>query len=309
MRKYKYCGIYNIKSFALGILLSINISGFSQISEAAKQKNLAADKAWSSGDQNEAVRLYLESISLSPKQMLPYQRLAFFFEAKGLTDRALSYLTNGISQNPTAALFSQRALIYFSLKNYDLAKADEENAILLNKTDPIHYANAAHFSYYLKEANPTRYFDEADKIASIPKPEIWLRRGLYFAAGPADYKNAKIWFDKIFTNGDHPSYSPNDLNLMGITCYKNKEFNNAEKLFKGSLERKEDPDVMGNLASVYADQQNWQKLLELSKNMVSKYPEHIMANAFYGVALVRTGQQNEGNRFLKKAESLQQKQQ
>ena len=65
---------------------------------------------------------------------------------------------------------------------------------------------------------------------------------------------------------------------------------------------------MGNLASVYVDQQNWQKLLELSKKMVNKYPEHIMANAYYGVALVRTGQQNKGNQFIKKAESLQQKQ-
>lgn len=308
MRKYNNCGIYNFKLFALWILLSINISGFSQISEAANQKNLAADKAWSSGDQNEAVRLYLESISLSPKQILPYQRLAFFFEAKGLTDRALTYLTNGISQNPSVSLLSQRALLYSSLKNYDLAKADEENAILLNKADPVHYYNAALFSYYLKEANPTRYFDEAERISSIPKPEIWLRRGLYFAAGPTDYKTAKIWFDKIFTNGEHPSYSSNDLNLMGITAYQNKEFSNAEKLFTGSLERKEDPDVMGNLASVYVDQQNWQKLLELSKNMVNKYPEHIMANAYYGVALVRTGQQNKGNQFIKKAESLQQKQ-
>jgi len=293
----------------LVIFFGINLSTNAQISETAKQKNQIAEKAWLAGEKNESIQLYFESIRYSPKQVLPYQRIAEFFEEKGLYEKALTYLNDGIIQNPVAELYIKRASIHSSMKNYSLAKSDEEKLISLKRNTPIHYYNAAIYSHYLKEPNPLRYFDEADKISAIDPLEIWLYRGLYFAAGPMDYKNAKIWFDKIFTKGQHPAYTSNDLNLMGITAYKNKEYNNAETLLKGSLERKEDPDVMGNLASVYIDLQDWKKLIELSKRMIERYPDHIMSNGYHGFALIKNGKTNEGNQYLKKAELLEKQKQ
>lgn len=304
MHHYKYL----IHLVLISFFFSTHLTAIAQESEVAKQKNQLAEKAWFAGEKNESIQLFLESIRLSPKQTLPYQRLAEFFEEKGLYERALTYLNEGISHNPVADLYIKRALIHSSMKNYSLAKSDEEKLISIKSNNSIHYYNAAIYSYYLKEPNPLRYFDDADKIPSIPPSEIWLYRGLYFAAGPMDYKNAKIWFDKIFLSGQHPKYTSKDLNLMGITAYKNKEFLNAETLFKGSLERKDDPDVMGNLASVYIDLQDWKKLIELSKKMIEKYPEHIMANGYHGFALIKNGQTTEGNKFIKKAELLEKQQ-
>lgn len=272
-----------------------------------KVVNIAGNVSWAAGDYNNATGLYMQSLQLEPKQMTAYRRIAQFFEEKGMYNKALEYLNMGINLNPDPVLYSKRAVVYFSLKNYDLSKRDNEEAIRLRNDDIYNYSNAALSAYHLKEENPTRYFDDAEKVTAIPRPQLWLRRGVYYAAGPGDYTNAKIWFDKIFLGGQHPEYSPGDLNLMGITCYKNKEYSNAEQMFKASLERREDPDVMGNLASVYIDQQDWNKLLNQAKIMVDKYPKHVMANGYYGVALVRTGQIALGEQYLKKAEDLQNK--
>lgn len=272
-----------------------------------KVVNLAGNVSWAAGDQNNAIRLYMQSLQLEPRQLTAYRRMSQFFEEKGMYDKALEYLNKGIELKPDAVLYSKRAVVYISLKNYALAKKDDEEAIRLKNDDIYNYSNAALSAYYLKEANPTRYFDDAEKVTAIPRPELWLRRGVYYAAGPEDYANAKIWFDKIFLSGQHPAYSPGDLNLMGITFYKNKEYIGAEKIFKASLERREDPDVMGNLASVYVDQQDWNKLLTHAKSMVDKYPNDVMANGYYGVALVRTGQKELGEQYIKKAEELQNK--
>ncbi|HRN80288.1 MAG TPA: tetratricopeptide repeat protein [Ferruginibacter sp.] len=272
-----------------------------------KVVNIAGNVCWENGDRNGAVRFYTQSLQIEPKQMTAYRRMAEFFEEKGMYDRALEYLNKGIEQKPDAELYSKRAMVHFSMKNYLLSKADDEKAITLKNDDIYNYANAALSAFMLKENNPTRYFDEAEKITTIPRPELWLRRGIYFAAGPADYASAKFWFDKIFQGKDLPHFSAGDLNLMGITCYKNKEYSNAEKLFKASLQRKEDPDVMGNLASVYVDQQAWNTLLIFAKSMLDQFPNHVMANAFYGVALIRTGQSDLGEQYIKKAEQLQQK--
>lgn len=304
---------YNRQLYFLIFLLSIALGNNSlcnaQNTEAIAQKNFDADKAWSSGNRNDAVRLYIESIQLSAKQIIPYQRLGYFFAEKGMLDRALSYLDKGIEANPAETLFFQRAGIHFSQNNYALAKADYEATARLSPDDLHSYANAALCAFYLNEKDPTRYFDQAEGVTTIPRPELWLRRGVYFAAGPGDYINAKIWFDKIFQSGQFPEFSATDLNLIGITCYKNKEYSNAEKMFAASLERKTDPDVMGNLASVYVDQEDWKRLLGLSKIMVDNYPRHDMANAYYGIALIRTGDTVKGNEYMRKAEALQQEQQ
>ena len=324
--------LFYLLMFTLGV-----IPGYAQISDAALKKindivytspgrakkssdsllqlypknytvvNIAGNVNWAAGDYNNATRLYLQSLQLEPRQMTAYRRMAQFFSDKGMYDKALEYLDKGIELKPDPALYSERALVYMSLKNYAFAKRDDEEAIKLKNDNIYNYSNAALSAFHLKEGNPTRYFEDAEKVSASPRPQLWLRRGVYYAAGPGDYASAKIWFDKIFVGGEHPEYSASDLNLMGITYYKHKEYSGAEKMFNASLERREDPDVMGNLASVYVDQQYWNKLLTHAKKMVDKYPNDVMANGYYGVALVRTGQKALGEQYLKKAEDLQNK--
>jgi tetratricopeptide (TPR) repeat protein len=268
--------------------------------------NTVANVHWAEGDRNHAVRLYSQSLQLAPKQMTAYKRMAEFFSDKGMNDKALEYLNTGIGLNPDPVLYSKRALVHFAMENYALSKMDDETAIKLKNDDIYNYSNAALSAYYLQESNPTRYFDQAEQVAAIPRAEFLLRLGVYYAAGPGDYASAKYWFDKLFQEGQFPYFSAGDLNLIGITCYKNQEYENAIKMFEASLERQEDPDVMGNVASIYLDLQQWQKLLDYAENMVQKYPDHVMANGYYGVALIRTGQNSLGEQYLKKAETLQQ---
>jgi tetratricopeptide (TPR) repeat protein len=274
--------------------------------ENYKVINIIGNYYWLQGDRNTAVRHYSQSMQKAPKQITAYQRMAEFFNEKGMNEKALELLDNGIAINPDAALYTKRALIHFSMNNFALAKADDETAIQLKNDDIYSYANAALSAYNLNESNPTRYFEQAEKVASIPRAELWLRQGIYYAAGPGDYALAKTYFDRVFQESQYPYFSAGDLNLIGITAYKNKEYDNAIRIFMASLQRQEDPDVMGNLASVYVDLQQWEKLRDYAQTMVQKYPDHVMANGYYGVALIRTGQNSLGEQYLKKAETLQQ---
>lgn len=256
-------------------------------------------------DENNALRYYIQSLNKNPKQEEElYMNIARLFSKKGMTEKSIEFLSKGIELYPTNWLLNERGLMYYNLKDFTKSKADSEAAINADNTQMSSYVNAALASFYLKEPNPERYFEAAEKVSAIKKSQIWLEKGLFYFTGPQDYQKAIEEFNKIFSSKDYPEMSANNLNNIAVAYYKTKDYGNAEVLFKKSLEWEEDADVMGNLAGIYADKQDWQTLLSFTKTMVEKFPNHVLANAYYGIALIRTGNEELGNKYYQKAEQL-----
>jgi tetratricopeptide (TPR) repeat protein len=219
-----------------------------------------------------AIAIYNEIISLSPKEIDGYLNLAEFLARRKDFSRAILYVENGLTANPSSHLgHYYLGKLFTSQKEYEKGIQHYKEAILLDPYFlPAHLSSASLYEilgkmgdaetvyrHILDEGNmeheeaglrlsyllaERKSFSEAMTILTRlsdenPKsPEIWLKISLLWAQ-QKEYKKALDWFNKIMAVRP-PS---RDMTIYLASLYEGaKEYEEAIKLYQEVIEKEGD---------------------------------------------------------------------
>lgn len=127
-----------------------------------------------------------QAIDIDSKQPITYVNLAKAYRGKNELPKAIEEITKAIALKPTlASYYRERALLYQSLKDWNLALADFDKAIMLEKEPKAQADNHAYRANLLQVLKqPAEALAACDKALAI-NPRLWLahyERGLILFA-------------------------------------------------------------------------------------------------------------------------------
>lgn len=258
------------------------------------------------GDKNGAMMNLSKAIKIDPKFAFALGGRAQLFAMKGMLDKAIIDISEAIKLEPNNIDFlTKRSGFYYDNKQYIEGLQDAKTLIELNPTNIMSYFDAANFSKLADvNANADGFFTQAYAAKGMQKyvvdfffAKFLLSHNRFEEAKPL-IESALVIAEKDF-DGD-------DLNIAGIIFYKNKDLDKAEELLTKSIAlNPNNADVYCNLASIYMDQEKWQKVAETADLALKADENNAMANMYMAIGLKKTGNESMAIRFQEKAKRLE----
>jgi tetratricopeptide (TPR) repeat protein len=119
------------------------------------------------------------------------------------------------------------------------------------------------------------------------------------------FEEAKSLIESALEVGEK-DFDGDDLNIAAIIFYKNNDLDKAEELYLKSIAlNPNNADVICNLASIYMDQEKWQKVAETADLALKADENNAMANMYMAIGLKKTGNEEMAIRFQEKAKRLE----
>lgn len=255
---------------------------------------------------NAAMMSFSKAINANPKFTLSYGGRAYLFAEKGMLDKSISDMTSAIAIEPkNAEFYSKRAEYYNKNQQFLEATTDCKTIIELNPSDINAYYNAATFSKQADtNANVDVFFTQAYAAKGMQKfvVDFFFAK---FLLSHNRFEEAKPLIEAALAVGEK-DFDGDDLNIAGIIFYKNKELDKAEELLSKSIElNPNNADVFCNLASVYMDQEKWQKVAETASLALKADENNAMANMYMAIGMKKTGNDEMSKFYEEKAKQLE----
>ena len=254
------------------------------------------------GDQNGAMMNISNAIKINPKFASAYGARAVLFSAKGMLDKSISDMTAAIAIEPKNVDFYYRRADYYS-KNQQNQEAinDYKKIIQLTPVDFNAYYEAAILTN-LMNANGDLFFKEAYLVKGIQKYSVDFLYAKYLMNAKR-FDEAKPAIESALV--DEKNFDGDDLQLAAIIFYKTKEYQKSTEYFKKAIAKKPgDINFRCNLASVYIDLKDWQKVKETAEGALALNPNYPLSNMYMAIGLKWTGNESLGLQYEVKAKRL-----
>lgn len=261
------------------------------------------------GNQNSAMMSFSNAIKTNPKYAYAYACRAQIFSRKGMSDRAILDISEALKIEPQNLDFLKaRINIYFQNKQFKEALEDSKTKIKLQPNNIFDYFDAADFSKEIdKNSNGDEFFNQAYANKEIPKYVTDAIFGKYLLKY-GRFEEAKNKYEASLATNEK-DFGDEDLHDVAMVYYKTKNeeksilfFNKAISLNPNNVE------YYNNLAAVYMDLKNWQKVKENAQTALSVDSNSAMANMYMAVGLSKTGNQTQAIEYENKAKQLEQEQ-
>jgi serine/threonine-protein kinase len=255
---------------------------------------------------NAAMMSFSNAIKANPKFTHSYGGRAYLFAEKGMLDKSISDMTAAIAIEPkNVEFYSKRADYYNKNQQNQEAANDCKTIIQLNPTNIKAYYDAATFSKLADaNANVDVLFTQAYAAKGMQK---WVVDFFFakFLLSHNRFEEAKPLIESALAVGEK-DFDGDDLNIAGIIFYKNNDLGKAEELLSKSIAlNPNNADVYCNLASIYMDQEKWQKVAETADLALKADENNAMANMYMAIGLKKTGNESMAIRFQEKAKQLE----
>jgi tetratricopeptide (TPR) repeat protein len=254
------------------------------------------------GDQNGAMMNISNAIKINPKFASAYGARAILFATKGMLDKSISDMTSAIAIEPKNVDFHYRRAEYYS-KNQQNQEAinDYKTIIQLIPADITPYYEAATLTY-LMNANGDAFFTQAYAAKGMQKFVVDFMYAK-FLMNAKRFDEAKPVIEASLVG--EKEFDGDDLQIPAIIFYKTKSYQKAVEYFQKAIAKKPgDINFRCNLASVYIDLKDWQKVKETAQgalNLDSNYP---LSNMYMAIGLKWTGNESLGLEYEAKAKRL-----
>ncbi len=258
------------------------------------------------GDKNGAMMNLSKAIKSDPKFALSFGGRAQLFAMKGMLDKAIIDISEAIKLEPKNIDFlTKRSGYLYDNKQYLEGLADCKTLIQLNPTNIIGYYDAANFSQLANLASSSEsYFAKAYTVKGMQKYAVDFFYAKYLLKHN-QFVEAKPLIELALAVGEK-NFEADDLNLAGIIFYKNKDLDKAEQLLLKSISLNSDKaEVFNNLASVYMDQEKWQKVAETASLALKADENNAMANMYMAIGMKKTGNEEMSKFYQEKAKKLE----
>ena len=254
------------------------------------------------GDQNGAMMNISNAIKSNPKFAFAYGARATLFSAKGMLDKAISDMTTAITIEPKNTEFYYKRAEYYS-KNQQNQEAlnDYKKIIQLTPIDFNAYYEAATVTN-LMNSNGDVFFKEAYLVKGIQKYSVDFLYAKYLM-NARRFDEAKPVMESALA--DEKNFDGDDLQIAAIIFYKTKEYQKSAEYFKKAIAKKPgDINFRCNLASVYIDLKDWQKVKETAEGALDLDPNYPLSNMYMAIGLKWTGNETLGLEYEAKAKRL-----
>jgi Tfp pilus assembly protein PilF len=257
------------------------------------------------GDSNGAMMNLSKAIKMDPKFVPSFVYRTQMFEKKGMLDKAILDISEAIKLEPkNAEFYSMRSGYYYDNKQYAEGLNDCKTLIQLNPTNINAYYDAANF---------TKKIDQ-NAIADVFFTQAYAAKGMQkfavdfffakFLLNNKRFEEAKPLIESALAIAEK-DFDGDDLNIAGIIFYKNKDLDKAEELLlKSTAMNPNNVSVFNNLASVYVDQEKWQKVAETASLALKADENDPMANMYMAIGLKYTGNESQAFEYEAKAKRL-----
>ena len=254
------------------------------------------------GDQNGAMMNISNAIKSNPKFAFAYGARATLFSAKGMLDKAISDMTTAITIEPKNTEFYYKRAEYYS-KNQQNQEAlnDYKKIIQLTPIDFNAYYEAATVTN-LMNSDGDIFFKEAYLVKGIQKDSVDFLYAKYLMNAKR-FDDAKSVMESALV--DEKNFDGDDLQIAAIIFYKTKEYQKSAEYFKKAIAKKPgDINFRCNLASVYIDLKDWQKVKETAEGALDLDPNYPLSNMYMAIGLKWTGNETLGLEYEAKAKRL-----
>ena len=256
-----------------------------------------------------ALSNFTKAIDLNPKISLAYKARANVYNLKGLTDKAIEDITQYITFKPADAEgYELRAGYYFTKKDYKNALADFEKEIEILPRRFMTYYDAANTIALLKDVKAgDAYLEKGLAVDGIKKDELNILYAVYLGQ-KGRYIEAKEKFNIALKENESLFYG-SDFNIAGLTYYKTNDVDKAIYLLnKGIALSPKDMSIRSNLAAVYKDKKDYNKVIEIAKAALAIDSEYALNNMYMAIGLKNIGKAAEAKTFEEKAKRLEKEQ-
>ena len=254
------------------------------------------------GDQNGAMMNISNAIKINPKFAPAYGARAILFAAKGMLDKSISDMTSAITIEPKNVDFHYRRAEYYS-KNQQNQEAINDYKIImqLSPADISPYYEAATLTN-LMNANGDAFFTQAYAAKEIPKFVVDFMYAK-FLMNAKRFDEAKPVIEASLVG--EKGFDGDDLHIPAIIFYKTKNYQKSVEYFQKAIAKKPG-DIMFrcNLASVYIDLKDWQKVKETAEGALALDPNSPMSNMYMAIGLKWTGNESLALEYEAKAKRL-----
>jgi tetratricopeptide (TPR) repeat protein len=254
------------------------------------------------GDQNSALMNLSNAIKINPRFALAYGARAQLFSAKGMLDKSISDITIAIDIEPKNVEFYYTRARYYS-KNQQNQEAinDYKTIIKLSPTHITPYYEAATLSN-LMNANGDVFFIQAYAAEGMRKFVVDFMYAK-FLMNAKRFDEAKPFIEASLV--DEKEFDGDDLQLPAIIFYKTKNYQKAIEYYHKAIAKKpSDINFRCNLASVYIDLKDWQKVKETAQGALDLDPNYPLSNMYMAIGLKWTGNERLGLEYEAKAKRL-----
>lgn len=270
---------------------------------------LSGFNSYRNGDDMAALSAFSNAIKIRPDFVIPYQFRAEIFSDKGMKEKAIADISEAIKLDPNnVGLYKTRSALYFKTQQFQEGLMDMKNVIALAPTDIMGYYDAAIFG---KAADSNfdgdSFFRQAYAEKGIPE---YLTNILYakYLLNQGRFEEAKGKYEAALSTNEADFYDT-DFHEAAIVFYKNSEYEKAIKYYNKAISiNPENVDYRSNLASVYIDLKDWQKVKETAQGALSQNSEDARANMLMAIGLKYTGNETLSADYEAKAKRLSEQQ-
>lgn len=258
------------------------------------------------GDTNAAMMQFSQSIKAAPDFAFAYGGRAQLFADKGMMEKAIADISEAIKLQPdNTSLLNSRAGYYYQTKQFTEGLEDMKMKIKLEPNDVMSYYDAAIFS---KEVDPNYDSDSFLKQASAePGIPTYVSDAVYgqFLLNQGRYEEAKIKYEASLATNEK-DFDATDFEKVAMVYYKTKDIDKAISYYIKAIALV--PNNVGyqtNLAGIYLEKGDWQKMKETSEAALALNSEDKYANMYMSVALFKTGNEEKAAEYQAKAKRIE----
>ena len=254
------------------------------------------------GDQNGAMMNISNAIKINPQFAFAYGARATLFSAKGMLDKSILDMTSAIAiEQKNVEFYYKRAEYYSKNQQNQEAINDYKTIIQLTPTDLNAYYEAATLAQ-LTDANGDAFFTQAYSAKGIKKYAVDFMYAK-FLMNAKRFDAAKPLIESALVG--EKDFDGDDLQIPAIIFYKTKNYQKSVEYFQKAIAKKPgDINFRCNLASVYIDLKDWQKVKETAEGALALYPDYPLSNMYMAIGLKWTGNERLGLEYEAKAKRL-----
>lgn len=257
------------------------------------------------GDKNAAMMSFTNAIKNNPKFALAFGARAQLFAKKGMFEKSIVDISEAIKLEPeNADFYNTRTQYYIETKQFAEALQDFKTKIQLAPLDIMGYYDAAQISKTLNpDISADNFFIQAYAVKGMDKAIVDALFGKFLMTQNR-FDEAKIKYESALADGEK-LFDGQDFNNAAIVFYKTKNYDKAIlNCNKAIAITPDNIDFRCNLASVYTDLKDWQKVKQTAEAALAVNDNHPIANMYMAIGLKYTGNPTKALEYEAKAKRL-----
>jgi len=257
---------------------------------------------------SDAVKEYKAALAISPKMTRALQGLVFSSFKLGKNKELVTYLYQFIETNPGQfAAYAVISDIYAGDKSWDKAIAIIEKGLEADVKWPSAYSRLA--SIYLAQQDMDLAISSYQRgLKANPENNVLSLQLASAFEQKGDFEQAKILYEAVLSRNDSIDAAANNLASLLTDQFRSPENLKKAAALAENLKTATEPYFLDTYAWVNIQLGHIDKVAGVLENVVKQSPDVAVFNYHLAVWYLKQGNNDEAEKYLKRAQTLAEKQ-